>query len=128
MIRRSARFGHKGRRRVAVWFAAFALSLQALVPLGQALPMPGGSGAYLVICTALGIQAIPDPNAPPKTDDRPICPVCMARALGAETIVAEPVALVPVSFSEVALTILPAADLPAGVAPPTPSTRDPPIV
>lgn len=128
MIGKTTRSGFGKRRRFAVWFAALALSLQALVPIGQALPMPGGAGAYLVICTALGIQTIPDPNAPPKTDDRPVCPVCMVRALGTAMLVAEPVTLEPVALTEIAMAILPSPNLLDGEAPPTPSTRDPPIV
>lgn len=117
-------------RRFAVLFAAFALSLQSLVPFAQAMPASGAGsgGTYIVICTALGIQTIPDPNAPPPVDNRPACPVCVAHALGGALLAPEPLTLEPILFSETADFASASSQRVDGQAPVAPSNRDPPIV
>ena len=118
------------RRRIAVWFAVFALSLQSMVPLAQALPAAGGlgAGAYIVICTALGIQKIPDPNAPPRSDDRPTCPVCMAHALGGSLLLPLRVSPTLAKLSGSAFYTVANKEQPGGLAPLVLSNRDPPVV
>ncbi|MCP5373871.1 MAG: hypothetical protein H6907_19235 [Hyphomicrobiales bacterium] len=59
--------------------AVSALFLQALIPLGQALPVPGTSEP-LIICTAFGARAalpgeVPDDNGR-RTPDGSKCLVC----------------------------------------------------
>lgn len=128
MTRVTKRNGISTRRRVAVWFAAFALSLQALVPLGQAVPMPGtAGGGFLVICTSLGIQRIPDPDTPRTQDERPACPVCSAQSVGSAMLVPAPVTLAPISFGRPDAAILPSVVWSEGEAPLAPSTRGPPV-
>lgn len=128
MTRMSTRNGFPTRRRFAVWFAAFALSLQVFLPLGQAIPLPGAGGGFLVICTAFGLQRIPDPDVPPRTDERPACPVCSAQSIGSGMLAAAPIALEPVFYGRTVTAILPAAVWWEGQRPLAPSTRDPPIV
>lgn len=120
----------KLRRQIAVWFAVFALSLQSLVPIAQALPAVGGvgAGAYIVICTALGIQKIPDPDAPPRSGDLPVCPVCMAHALGGSLLVPLPAAPLPVKLSGTAFYAVSNKEQAGGLIPQTLSNRDPPVV
>jgi len=48
------------RRRVLAWLAVFALVLQTLLPVGQALALETAQDErYIVICTANGIEQHP---------------------------------------------------------------------
>lgn len=124
------RSGLTGRRRIAAWMAFIALSLQALMPLGQAIPYSGAGGVngYLIICTALGIKQIPNPDAPPKPDERPTCPVCFSFATGHSMMSVASTVIVPPSLPARIAAIRPVYQLPAGRAHLAPSSRDPPIV
>ncbi len=129
MIGVSNRTRFSTRRRIAVWFAVFALSLQSFVPVAQALPAGGGgAGAYIVICTALGVQKIPDPAAPPRSDDIPACPVCMAHALGGSLLLPLPVTPTLVADTGSPFYAVSNKAQAAGLAPLVLSNRDPPIV
>lgn len=87
-----ARFGHLftkqhiSRRPFAVWFAVFALLIQALMPMSSALAFDAaGGGEIQVICTSHGVQTIvidQDGNHITPTNKAP-CPFCVTHvALG----------------------------------------------
>lgn len=118
------------RRRFAAWLAAVAFSLHIIVPLGQAVPVAhaGGQAAYLVICTALGIQQIPNPDAPAPSEERPSCPICQAHALGGVMLAAASLDLAPQPLSFTTLVHPVTDQFAEGRTRRAPSSRDPPIV
>jgi hypothetical protein len=115
---------------MAAWLACVALSLQVLMPLGQAIPYTGAGGAngYLIICTALGIQQIPNPDAPPKSDERPTCPVCYSFATSHSMMSQAAAEVVPPSLPVRIADNRSSDQLPIGRAHLAPSSRDPPVV
>ena len=76
-------------RRLAAWLGIWALALHGLVPLGQGVAAPSDApwaAPYLVICTALGFQRVPNPDRPAEPDGRFACPVCQVHALGDDVV------------------------------------------
>jgi len=72
------------QRALSAWLGVFALLIQGLMPVGQAVPLAGtGDSAFLILCTGSGprmLLAEPEQSAP---ENRPwSCPVCQASALG----------------------------------------------
>ena len=75
----------KRARRPAHWLALLALCLQAAIPLGQAVSLPG-SAEPLVICSAFGLRTVyvdaegrrlpPGEEAPRGAQDP--CVVCLS--------------------------------------------------
>ncbi|WP_420345374.1 hypothetical protein [Pelagibius sp.] len=70
-------------RTLTTWLAALALSLQALIPLGPAISLPG-TAEPIVICSALGFKTIyvtfepeqPAEQVPSHAEES--CPVCLS--------------------------------------------------
>lgn len=119
-------------RVLAAWAGLWALLLQIMVPLGQAVPVVGADGLprTLVICSATQPRAIPGPaaEAPAPGAERAACAVCLAYAAGAGTDL--PAAVVPPRppATTAALT-LPLADaVHGGMVPGLPRPRAPPAL
>jgi hypothetical protein len=105
------------RRAMIALAAIFALLVQALAPaFAVAGPLPEGGG---VICTDMGVQATPDPSAPPAVDHA--CKHCVCPA-PADTPPA-PVQVVRVAYVE---TTTPVAETPRGLRPPVRAPPRPP--
>lgn len=99
---RQQRKMHDTRRQLTVWFAAFALIDQILMPFAQAMAFDANQGIeYQVICTANGIKQIPiDQNGTPiEPVDLVTCsscvmhvaPVLLTPQLSTQIIIEEPV-------------------------------------
>ena len=73
----------------ARWLAAFALLLQALMPLAQAVQVQNEDGEFssLIICTAYGLQQISIGSDSEPSDgaaSSESCPICLAQSIGAK--------------------------------------------
>ena len=113
-------------RKLAHWLAVLALTFQALIPLGQAVTLPG-SAQPLVICSAFGLKTIyveggfgdlpPLPDEPAPAKAKETCVVCLSLAAAAlqppgESTLALPAVragatpVLPVAFSPPAMPLL----------------------
>ncbi|MBF0247368.1 MAG: DUF2946 domain-containing protein [Alphaproteobacteria bacterium] len=88
------------RKAFASWLALYGLLLQALVPVGQAIPMaravPNGGAQYLFICSALNSISESRSQAPNSQQDRTPssqCSVCLSFGLGGSLLAPPTVAL-----------------------------------
>lgn len=70
------------RHAFAAWLTAFALLVQGLVPLGQALAFESAGGDFQVICTAQGVKtiAVDENGQPTDPQDTVACPFCLVHA------------------------------------------------
>jgi hypothetical protein len=137
LVRKALRSGTcRGRqvRRFAARLGLWALFLQILLPLGQGIPLPGGSAdglpRQLVICSANGgLRTVPLPGAAANqstSSAQSACAVCLAYAAGGH-LTLPPLALEPlprlltlvrIDHSAVDLTWQSASGLPQARAPP----------
>ncbi|MCW5698848.1 MAG: DUF2946 domain-containing protein [Rhodospirillales bacterium] len=113
--------GNGAPRRIGAWLGLLAIFATILIPLGQAIPAensPLGIGGYLIVCTGLGIKAIPvdDGNGKSGDESRSVCPICQITALG-KSLVAPADTSVPMPLSRhmVALPSLVSGVTAAGV-------------
>lgn len=87
------------RRVLAAWVGLWALLLQVMVPVGQAVPIRGADGLprTLLICSALQPRTVPGPGSQgsDQRSDPRACAVCMAFATGASSDLPTTVALPP---------------------------------
>jgi len=89
--------GRSTRRQWAAWVATFALIVQMLVPLAQAVAFDiDPSIEYQVICTTTGIKQIPigENGAPIEPTDVASCPFCVVHITPALLIPQETVFIV----------------------------------
>jgi hypothetical protein len=90
----------KGKRRVAVWLALFALLLQTLVPLGQ-MVQAAESDSTIFICTPNGIVPLAiyvdaKSGQPPEQDagkEIAACDVCTPGLFGQHVLTPDAVAI-----------------------------------
>jgi len=71
-------------RSLAAWLGVFALLVQGLMPMGQAVPLAAvGDPAFLILCTGYGTRALPSEPGQSAPESRPwSCAVCQASAIG----------------------------------------------
>ena len=70
-------------RFAAAWTAVFALLLQAMLPLGQAVAAPadGDGTGFQIVCTAYGLQPVPAGGDDGSADGEAYsCPICQIHA------------------------------------------------
>lgn len=117
------------RHVLAAWAGVWALLLQIMVPLGQAIPATGADGLprTLLICSATQPRSVPGPGSQaPVVPKAGACVVCAAHAAGDGAAAPSAVTLPsPPAVPMATLDPLPSA-LAGGVMPGLPRPRGPP--
>ena len=121
------------RRVLAAWTGLWALLLQIMIPVGQAVPVIGADGLprTLIICSAMQPRTIPGPGAEtpaPDSGRSSSCAVCLAFATGASTDLPAAVTLPLPPVATAALTPSSATAVHDGLIPGLPRPRAPPAL
>lgn len=114
------------------WVAAFALLLQAMMPLAQAVQIEDGEGELrsLLICTAYGLQQINIGSGDTPVDsqvDSSNCPICLSQSLASKILTsADMIAFSGPAFIRITMTAPRQISFSAALFPSRQDARAPP--